>query len=54
VTAYQSALELLASTSLPFTTIDRRIVGFDDLGSVLDSMSKGGLDTPMHAVVVPD
>jgi alcohol dehydrogenase len=54
VIAYRSALELLASGSLPFTTIERRVVGFDDLGPLLDSMASGGLDTPMHAVVVPD
>jgi alcohol dehydrogenase len=54
VTAYQSALDLLASTSLPFTSIERGVVGFDDLGSLLDSMSRGDLDTPIHAVVVPD
>ena len=54
VTAYRAALELLASSSLPFSTIERRLVRFDELGSLLDSMSKGGLDTPMHAVVVPD
>jgi alcohol dehydrogenase len=54
VTAYQSALELLASGSLPLPAISRRVVGFDDLGSLLDSMSKGGLGVPMHAVVVPD
>jgi alcohol dehydrogenase len=54
VTAYQSALDLLASTSLPFSTIDRSVVGFEELGSLLDSMSKGGPDTPIHAVVMPD
>jgi alcohol dehydrogenase len=54
VIAYQSALDLLASTSLPFTTIDRGVVGFEDLSSLLDSMSRGGIDTPIHAVVVPD
>jgi alcohol dehydrogenase len=52
--AYQSALELLATTSLPFADIDRRVVGFDDLGPLLDSLSDGALDTPIHAVVVPD
>jgi alcohol dehydrogenase len=54
VTAYRAALELLASTSLPFAEIDRRVVGFDGLGPLLDSMSKGAVGTPMHAVVVPD
>lgn len=54
VDAYQSALELLATTSLPFAAIDRRVVGFDGLGALLDSLSDGALDTPMHAVVVPD
>jgi alcohol dehydrogenase len=54
VTAYRAALALLASTSLPFADIDRRVVGFDGLGQLLDSMSKGAVGTPMHAVVVPD
>jgi alcohol dehydrogenase len=54
VSAYRAALDLLASSSLPFGAIDRRVVGFDGLGALLDAMSKGALDTPMHAVLVPD
>lgn len=53
VVAYESALDFLASTSLPFEALDRTVTGFDDLGALLDSMSKGALES-MHAVFAPD
>lgn len=53
VIAYEAALELLDSTTLPFDTLDRSVAGFDGLGALLDSMSKGSLES-MHAVFVPD
>ncbi len=52
--AYQSALGLLASTTLPFADIDRRVVGFDGLSALLESMANGALGAPLHAVVAPD
>jgi hypothetical protein len=30
------------------------VVGFDDLPALLESLSNGDLDTPMHAVFAPD
>jgi hypothetical protein len=30
------------------------VVGFDGLPALLESLSNGDLDTPMHAVFAPD
>jgi hypothetical protein len=30
------------------------VVGFDDLPALLEALSNGDLDTPMHAVFAPD
>ncbi len=53
VVAYEAALALLASDAFPFEDIDRRTVGFDDLSEMLQSMSVGAVDTPLHGVVLP-
>jgi alcohol dehydrogenase len=53
VVAYEAALRLLASARYPFADIDRRRVGFEGLGPMLDSLSSGALDTPLHGVLVP-
>jgi len=54
VNDYKKALDLLAGSQLPLTAIDRSIVGFDGLPPLLESLSTGELDTPMHAVFAPD
>jgi alcohol dehydrogenase len=53
VSAYEEALRLLGSGTIPFDDLDRRTLGFDELGGMLDSLSTAALDTPLHAVVLP-
>lgn len=54
VTDYKKGLDLLAQSELPLSAIERGVVGFDDLPALLESLSNGDLDTPMHAVFAPD
>jgi alcohol dehydrogenase len=54
VTDYKAGLDLLAQTQLPLSSIERGVVGFDDLPALLESLSNGDVDTPMHAVFAPD
>jgi alcohol dehydrogenase len=54
VSDYETGLDLLARTELPLSAIERGVVGFDDLPALLESLSNGDLDTPMHAVFAPD
>jgi alcohol dehydrogenase len=54
VTDYQAGLDLLAKTDLPFSSIERNVVGFDDLPALLESLANGDVDVPMHAVFAPD
>jgi alcohol dehydrogenase len=52
--AYTRALELLAARRFPFEELPRRVVGLDDVGSLLALMAGEGEAPPVHAVVVPD
>ena len=54
VNDYKTGLDLLAQSELPLSSIQRGVVGFDGLPSLLESLSNGDLDTPMHAVFAPD
>jgi alcohol dehydrogenase len=54
VNDYKTGLDLLAQSELPLSSIQRAVVGFDGLPSLLVSLSNGDLDTPMHAVFAPD
>ena len=51
--AYRAALNLLASGRYPFAALPRRVVGLDDVGSLLASMAGEGDPPPVHGVVVP-
>jgi alcohol dehydrogenase len=52
--AYTAALELLASGRYPLADISRRVVGLDELPSLLSLMAgEGEGSPPLHAVVVP-
>ena len=53
VNDYKTGLDLLAQTDLPLASIERSVVGFDDLPALLEALSNGDLDTPMHAVLAP-
>jgi alcohol dehydrogenase len=50
---YEDGLDLLARTELPFSGIDRSVVGFDRLPTLLEALANGDVDTPMHAVFAP-
>jgi alcohol dehydrogenase len=50
---YEAGLDLLARTELPFSGIDRSVVGFDRLPTLLEALANGDVDTPMHAVFAP-
>ena len=54
VADYQAGLDLLAGAELPLASIERGVVGFDDLPALLESLSNSDVDTPMHAVFAPD
>jgi alcohol dehydrogenase len=54
VTDYKAGLDLLAHSTIPLSSIDRGVVGFDELPALLESLSNGDVDTPMHAVFAPD
>jgi alcohol dehydrogenase len=54
VTDYQAGLDLLAETGLPFSSIERGVVGFAGLPALLESLANADVDTPMHAVFAPD
>lgn len=53
--AYRSALTLLASGRYPFEALPRRVVGFDGLEGLLQTMAGegGGEVPPVHGVLVP-
>lgn len=51
--AYTQALELLAARRFPFEELPRRVVGLDDVGSLLPVMAGEGDVPPVHAVLVP-
>jgi alcohol dehydrogenase len=51
--AYARALEMLASGRFPFASMPRRVVGLDDVGTLLPLMAGEGDVPPVHAVVVP-
>jgi alcohol dehydrogenase len=51
--AYTEALELLAERRFPFEELPRRVVGLDDVGSLLPLMAGEGDVPPVHAVLVP-
>ncbi len=55
VSAYQKALELLASNRYPFADLPRQVAGFDDIESLLQVMG-GDRDgvPPVHGVFAPD
>ena len=55
VSAYQKALELLASNRYPFADLPRQVAGFDDIESLLQLMA-GDRDgvPPVHGVFAPD
>ncbi len=53
VTAYEEALRLLGSNTIPFDEIDRRVLGFDELDGTRHSLSTRGGDTPLRAVLQP-
>lgn len=52
--AYRAALDLLASTTLPFAALERRVVGFDGAARLLTDMAGEGDTPPVHGVLVPD
>jgi alcohol dehydrogenase len=52
--SYENALELLSAQRVLFADIDRRIVGFEEIGLLLESLSAGAADTPLHSVFVPE
>jgi alcohol dehydrogenase len=54
VADYETGLDLLANTELPLSSIERGVVGFEGLPGLLESLSNGDVDTPMHAVFAPD
>jgi alcohol dehydrogenase len=54
VNDYKTGLDLLAQSELPLSSIARGVVGFNDLPALLESLSNGDVDTPMHAVFAPD
>jgi alcohol dehydrogenase len=55
VDAYRAAFTLLSSGRYPFADLPRRVVGFDDLEPLLQSMAgeRAGAP-PVHGVFVPD
>lgn len=53
-TAYEAALELLASGRYPWEDLPRRVVGLDGVAPLLETMAGDrGVVPPMHGVVVP-
>jgi alcohol dehydrogenase len=55
VDAYQRALDLLAADRYPFADLPRRVAGFDDLESLVQTMAGEGTDLPpVHGVFSPD
>jgi alcohol dehydrogenase len=52
--AYDDALQLLAARRFPFETLPRRVVGLEDVGTLLAVMAGEGEVPPVHAVVVPE
>lgn len=51
--AYRTALDLLASAALPFTSLARQTAGLDTLEPLLRAMAGEGDDPPIHGVLVP-
>jgi alcohol dehydrogenase len=52
--AYTAALELLATSTLPFADLPRVVAGFDELPALLDRLTgEGDAPRPVHAVFVP-
>jgi len=52
--SYLSALDLLGTQPDLFARIDRRIAGFDEISGLLESLSSGSADVPLHSVFVPE
>ncbi|GIU84871.1 MAG: alcohol dehydrogenase [Acidimicrobiales bacterium] len=51
--SYLAAFEILASGRYPFEDLPRRVVGFGELGGLLEAMASGDPQRPLHAVVRP-
>jgi alcohol dehydrogenase len=51
--AYTAALALLESERFPFADLPRRVVGLDDVATLLRDMAGEGDMPPVHGVVVP-
>lgn len=55
VDAYTAALDLLASGRYPFAALQHRVVGFDGIEDLLQTMAGEGDDAPpVHGVLVPE
>ena len=55
VDAYRAALELIVSERYPFAGLARRVVGFDGIERLLQTMGGGtDEDPPLHGVFVPE
>jgi alcohol dehydrogenase len=52
-TAYETALELLASGQFPFADLARSVAGFDGMAGLLETMAGEGGTPPVHAVFAP-
>jgi alcohol dehydrogenase len=53
-TAYRAALELLATGRYPFAELPRQIVGFHELGALLECMAGESGTPPVHGVLQPE